>query len=324
MWDAFLANHPDAHLLQTSAWAALKGAFGWEAHPLRSGDMGAMVLVRRLAPGLKLAYIPRGPVGGDLLPLLPPLDVFCREQCVFALKTEPDARWDPDLEAAFHSASLVPSLQPVQPARTIVIDLRPDEQEILARMKQKTRYNIRLAARKDVTVRGWTDIAGFARMMEETAARDEFGAHSQAYYQMAYDLFHPDGGCELFLAEYEGQPLAALMVFARGRRSWYLYGASRDSHRDRMPTYLLQWEAMRWAKAHGCETYDLWGIPDAEEEVLERDFPNRSDGLWGVYRFKRGFGGEVVRSMGAWDRIYQPLHYAAYKLGLRLLGRGAE
>ena len=95
------------------------------------------------------------------------------------------------------------------------------------------------------------------------------------------------------MAEYEGRPLAGLMVFARGSRSWYFYGASNDEERNRMPTYLLQWEAMRWAKARGCSEYDLWGIPDADEEALEAGFASRSDGLWGVYRFKRGFGGTI-------------------------------
>lgn len=79
-----------------------------------------------------------------------------------------------------------------------------------------------------------------------------------------------------------------------------------------MPTYLLQWEAMRWAASRGCEEYDLWGVPDAPEAELEENFSNRNDGLWGVYRFKRGFGGELVRSAGAWDRVYHPQLYRLY------------
>ena len=109
------------------------------------------------------------------------------------------------------------------------------------------------------------------------------------------------------------------MVFAAGRRSWYLYGASQSLHRQRMPTYLLQWEAMQWARTAGCQQYDLWGIPDYDQQVLETDFASRSDGLWGVYRFKRGFGGQVTRSVGPWDRVYQPILYRLY---LRWVGRG--
>jgi len=120
----------------------------------------------------------------------------------------------------------------------------------------------------------------------------------------------------LLVAEYQGEPLAALMVFARGRRAWYFYGASTGKHRNKMPTYLLQWEAIRWAKARGCTEYDLWGVPDADGETLEAQFTQRRDGLWGVYRFKRGFGG-VLRRAPVWDRVYRPLLYHAYLAYLR-------
>jgi lipid II:glycine glycyltransferase (peptidoglycan interpeptide bridge formation enzyme) len=104
------------------------------------------------------------------------------------------------------------------------------------------------------------------------------------------------------------------MVFQRGRRAWYLYGASTDLHRNLMPNHLLQWEAIRWAMANGCTQYDLWGIPEADLETLEAEFAHRRDGLWGVYRFKRGFGGDLVRTMGAWDRPYKSGPYRAYRL----------
>jgi lipid II:glycine glycyltransferase (peptidoglycan interpeptide bridge formation enzyme) len=141
------------------------------------------------------------------------------------------------------------------------------------------------------------------------------------YFELAYKLFHPTGACELFLAEYERQPLAAIMVFARGDRAWYLYGASTTRHRNRMPTYMLQWQAMRWARSRGCSQYDLWGVPDEPLEELEQQFTERSDGLWGVYRFKRGFGGELQRSIGAWDRPYQQVPYAIYRWLIRWMER---
>jgi hypothetical protein len=140
--------------------------------------------------------------------------------------------------------------------------------------------------------------------LAETARRDGFGAHTVGYYRRAYDLFHTRGGCELLVAEYESRPLAAIMVFTQGTRAWYFYGASTPHERNRMPTYLLQWEAMRWAKSRGCTQYDLWGVPDADRDQLEAQFVSRTDGLWGVYRFKRGFGGALVRWAGAWDRPY--------------------
>ena len=107
------------------------------------------------------------------------------------------------------------------------------------------------------------------------------------------------------------------MVFAHGDRAWYFYGASSDEHRNLMPTYLVQWEAMRWARHQGCREYDLWGIPDADAQTLEAQFTERADGLWGVYRFKRGFGGELRRAPDPWERVYNPLLYRLYRWRVR-------
>jgi len=111
------------------------------------------------------------------------------------------------------------------------------------------------------------------------------------------------------------------MVFAHGDRAWYFYGASSNTHRNRMPSYILQWEAMKWARSQGCLEYDLWGVPDVDLEYLESNFQNRSDGLWSVYRFKRGFGGELKKALGPWDRVYHPTLYSFYRwwVGRRLM-----
>ena len=316
-WSDFLKTKPESHLLQTPEWGDLKSSFGWYTRHVVEGECGAQILFRSLPLGLKIAYIPLGPIGDWLPDLLPTLDNLCRAEGAFMLKIEPDSPWDERLAEPLIEAGFQSSPQTIQPPRTILIDIEGEEESLLARMKQKTRYNIRLAERKEVNVRAWDDIAGFAAMTQETAERDAFGAHNQTYFQRAYDLFHPFGKCELLVAEVEGEPVAALMVFAQGQRAWYLYGASRDTHREKMPTYLLQWEAIRWAKARGCQVYDLWGIPDADEAALETGFMKRSDGLWGVYRFKRGFGGRVSRTIGAWDRVYNPMIYRLYGLATR-------
>ena len=319
-WDAFLDQYPDAHLLQTSAWGELKARFGWSVRRVIDGGGGAQVLFRRLPLGLTLAYVPKGPLGEWIPSLLGALTEVCRRMRAFALKVEPDAADGQELAEALTTHGFLPSPHMVQPRRTLTIDLRPSEDASLARMHPKTRYNIRLAARKGVTVRPTTDIGAFGRMMRETGVRDRFSVHSTDYYQAAFDLFHASGACELLEAEAEGQSLAYLMVFARGRRAWYFYGASGSQQRERMPTYLLQWEAMSWAKARGCVEYDMWGVPDADLEALEQEFARRSDGLWGVYRFKRGFGGTLVRSLGAWDRPLMPLIYRAYRRIARRAG----
>jgi lipid II:glycine glycyltransferase (peptidoglycan interpeptide bridge formation enzyme) len=247
--------------------------------------------------------------------LLAEVNEICRRHRAVFLKIEPDS-WVAPLTSragpALGGEGVRRSPHNIQPPRTIIVDLRGSEEDVLARMKQKCRYNVRLAVKKGVTIRTWDDLEGFHRMMAATGGRDGFGVHSLEYYRRAYDLFHPEGMAELLVAEFEGRPLAALMVFARGKRAWYLFGASTDEERNRMPAYLLQWEAMRWARAQGCEEYDLWGVPDEDEADLEAGFENRSDGLWGVYRFKRGFGGQVRRARQAVDRAYNPLLYRLY------------
>ena len=304
-----------AHILQTEEWGKLKSAFGWYAVRAKTGPLSVQILFRKLPLGFTIAYIPKPPtrIFRKNVKLGEEVDRVCKENKAIFLKVEPD-EWEADDQLDYKLDGWRIG-DPIQPPRTIVIDLRGTEDEILARMKQKTRYNIRLAGRKGVTVRAWDDIAAFHEMMQTTGGRDGFGVHSREYYQRAYDLFQPKGMAELLVAEYEGKPLAALMVFISGNRAWYMYGASNNEERNRMPTYLIQWEAMRWAKERGAELYDLYGVPDHDEEYLEKHFTGtqRNEGLWGVYRFKRGFGGEVKRAAQALDRVYKPLLYALYR-----------
>jgi lipid II:glycine glycyltransferase (peptidoglycan interpeptide bridge formation enzyme) len=317
-WNAFLNQHSEAHILQTSEWGELKSAFGWEVVRVVTGNCGAQILFRHLPLGFTLGYIPKGPIGQPTDEFWHEVDRICRSRRAVFLKIELDS-WetmecDDSHRRIAKSGDFVLHFSPhsIQPRRTIIVDLRGSEEDILAHMKQKCRYNIRLAEKKDVTIRPWEEVNNFHKMMTVTGARDEFGVHSLEYYRRVYDLFYPSGTCELLAAEYEGRPLAALMAFARGKRAWYMYGASTDEERNRMPAYPLQWKAMCWAKIRGAEEYDLWGVPDEDEETLEANFETRHDGLWGVYRFKRGFGGEVRRAAQAMDRVYQPLLYRTY------------
>lgn len=312
-WEQFLRQYPNAHLLQTAAWGQFKSAFGWQVERVISGSAGAQILFRPLPLGFHFGYIAKGPVGPDWSSLWPAVDRACRKRRALILKVEPDCTDQDDPALAALLPGFRPAADTIQPRRTVILDLTGSEEDILARMKQKTRYNIRLADKKDVIVRPSGDLDAFYDLMATTGARDGFGVHSRDYFRTAYETFHPGGACELLLATYGGLPLAALMVFARGERAWYFYGASNDEERNRMPAYLLQWEAIRWARQRGCTRYDLWGVPDAEEEQLEANFLNRSDGLWGVYRFKRGFGGALVRSASAWEKAYLPGVYGLYR-----------
>jgi peptidoglycan pentaglycine glycine transferase (the first glycine) len=234
-------------------------------------------------------------------------------------------KWEPGIYALDDSAPNFAALgfrasaQTVQPPRTVLIDLTGDDEAILARMNQGTRRKIRQSQKNDLHIyeAPRAGVVAFTSMMQTTGARNTFGVHQPDYYALAYELFVPQHAA-LILADHEGEPLAGVMVFAAGRQAWYLYGASSDSKRNLMASYGVQWAAIQWAKARGCTTYDMWGIPDEDEATLEAEFEQRSDGLWGVYGFKRGWGGSVVRSLGAWDYIYNPLIYTAYQTALRL------
>jgi peptidoglycan pentaglycine glycine transferase (the first glycine) len=335
-WERWLGQFPDIHILQTANWGALKESFGWEAVRViqespQGGHAGAQILFRKLPFGLQMGYVAKGPVGSsEDMPADSPswrsfwqeVDAICRKRRAVFLKVEPDL-WRGNAEDLLpYPQGFKLAAHSIQPMRTILVDLSGSDDQLLARMKQKTRYNIRLAQKRCVLVHSSSDLDAFYRMMTTTGDRDAFGVHSREYYTRAYELFHPPSQCELLMAVYEEQPLAALMVFIQGRRAWYFYGASGDAHRELMPTYLLQWEAMRWARSQGCSQYDLWGVPDAGEDTLEANFTNRSDQLWGVYRFKRGFGGQVQRAGGPWDRVYRPLWYRLYLAYTRLRGGG--
>lgn len=324
-WDAFVRQHPRAHLLQTSAWGALKREFGW--NPVRialaddSGALvaGAQVLFRKLPlPVGTLAYIPYGPLvdwtdTAQVRRVFTAIDQVARHRSAVFLKIEPGFHL-PAVDLADYGFRHSP--QTVQPPRTYVLDLTPDEETILARMNQGTRRNIRKSDKHDVTIREGTreDVASFNALIDETGTRNDFGVHTAAYYERVYDLFVPQGQGVLLLASHAGQDLAGVMVFRLGDWAWYFYGASSSRERQRMASYGVQWAGIRWAKARGAKVYDMYGVPDAAPEVLEARFTERSDGLWGVYRFKRGWGGEVIRSIGAWDRIYNRVLYSIYRL----------
>lgn len=330
-WDAFVAHQPRAHVLQQAAWGDLKQAYGWTAArvALAEGDTlraGAQLLFRALPLHLgTMAYLGMGPYVDD--PALWPelwtaVDQCARQHGAAFLKWEPGIYRAGELLPDFAAWGFRESPQTVQPPRTILIDISGDEETILARMNQGTRRKVRQSLKNDIQyIEGRREqVETFTAMMQTTGARNDFGVHEPGYYQKAYDLFVPSGDAALILATHEGDPLAGIMVFAKGETAWYLYGASANVKRNLMAAYGVQWRAIQWARARGCSAYDMWGVPDEDAATLETQFQEREDGLWGVYGFKRGWGGEVVRSAGAWDKVYNALVYNAYKLALRARG----
>lgn len=335
-WDEQIAHLPGAHVLQTQEWAELKGRYGWEPiqREWRAPDgrlqAAALILQRTVTLGgfaarLRVLYVPRGPLldWGDA-PLrervLDDLQALARQQDAIFIKMDPDVMLGtgvpgaPDARENAVGQALVDDLtrrgwrfssDQIQFRNTVCLDLEPPEDAWLARMKQKARYNLRLAQKKGVTIRAGTteDLSLLYHMYAETSVRDGFVIRSEDYYRALWGLFMQRGMAQPLIAEVESQPVAAVIVFLFAGKAWYLFGMSRETHREKMPNYLLQWEAMRLAKARGCTRYDLWGAPDVFHE---------EDSLWGVFRFKEGLGGQVVRTLGAWDYPASPWMYTLY------------
>ena len=308
-WNKALGRLPDSHVLQTWEWGAFKGRHGWQTeHWLWVGNgnprAAALTLRRPVGPlSTQVMYVPKGPAFDHadrslLARVLSDLERLARERRALVVKIDPDVRADTPaggaVVALLRERGWLASAEQVQFRNTLLLDLTPSLDAILARMKSKWRYNVRLATRRGVTVRlgGVEDLPLLYRMYQETSQRDRFIIRPESYYRDAWGSFVEAGLAQPLIADVEGEPVAMVVLFRFGRRAWYMYGASRTAHRDRMPNHLLQWEAIRWAKAQGCTIYDLWGAPDELDE---------SDPMWGVYRFKQGFGAEFVRHIGAYD-----------------------
>ena len=322
-WDDYARAQPYGHLLQLSRWGELKSQFGWDARIIALSDehgiqAGALALLRRLPAGVgQLAYVPMGAYASDssLYPRL--WQAIRRETGAAFLKLEPGH--NTALSASdLSQAGFRPSPQTIQPPTTIIIDISGDDSAIMRRMNQGTRRKIRKSRAGPVVYREGErrDLQQSSSLMLQTGERNAFGVHSPGYYEAVYDLFMPRYGA-LLLAEHDDDLLAAIMVFALGDTAWYLYGASSRAQGNLYATYGIQWAAIEWAQQRGCRYYDLWGVPDFDVATLEAQFKSRKDGLWGVYGFKRGWGGQVTRTLGTWDLAWNPLVYAAYRTALK-------
>jgi lipid II:glycine glycyltransferase (peptidoglycan interpeptide bridge formation enzyme) len=312
------------HFMQSDVWAEFKSRFGW--HPLRvspgiAGFPSSVMTMTRFFPGGSMTYVPYGPASGDG-PVPPPPAGFPSSADSLGRSVAESVRSASgrfpvcvrfDLPYAFDSLS-----QPggtwkrgldVQPSSTVVLSLEATDDELLARMHKKHRYNIRLAARHGVKVREG-DLAELERWYElyrETAERDRIVIHTIDYYRELFRIAGTALGLRLYFAGHEQDTLAGIVVAHYNRGATYLYGASGNTKRNLMPNYALQWHAIRQARAAGCRWYDLYGIPS--------DGDDPDDPLHGLYRIKIGFGGETIKRCGTWDYPIRPVAYRLFRIG---------
>ena len=301
-WDASVAAAPNPHLLQSWRWGELQSRFGWTAER-RHLDVGGkqvpvtMLTTATLVPGRRFGYVPKGPVleAAAMPPALDAIAAWGREQGLAFVRVEPE------LEAGWQPPGAWQPGPATQPEHTSIIDIaRPDE-ELLASFKPKTRYNIRLATKKGVQVAVSDDVGAFARLSDETSSRHGIQLAPERYYRELHALMSGDGTSRLYLASHEGAPLAGIMVVRFAGRATYLFGASTRAGREKMPAYLLHWQAMRDMRDAGDREYDLWGVPP--EGQPDHPYAN----LW---QFKSGWQGRIVHYAGAFDL---PISNAAWR-----------
>ena len=362
-------DHGD-NLLQTEFWGRFKGEAGWrpaafawqcpglqalltlcpaaegpppenQAAPAPSPQGRFLLLERPLPGGPSIAYIPYGPA----LPAgLPPRAVTqFLAALAAALRNElpPSCfmiRFDLIEPSAPPPADRTPGrpLRPapvrIQPPDSIILNLAPPPETLLAGMHKKTRYNIRLAERKGVRIRRFSPpqaaehLGEWYRLYTETARRDRIALHTETYYRRLFEhaarieargtppRSAPPVRLNLYMAEHHGTPLAGIITARSGGRCHYLYGASGSLKRELMPNHLLQWRAITDAQAEGAREYDFFGIPPGESP----EHP-----MHGLRRFKIGFGGNIVHYLGAWDYPFSPLLYTLYTRAERFRARRA-
>ena len=329
-WRQLWSTMPSPHILQSWEWSEIKRATtGWQ--PLRYAFFDGQTLlaiaafgIRPLGP-IRLMYAPRGPLFAtgqrDYAAVLAALPGIAREQGALWLKIDPgialanrpmdETEWQEHREGralcdSLQDAGWRHSPQQVQFPNTQILDLTPTEETLLANMSANTRRKIRVAVRKGVTIRVGeeSDLCSLYTLYAETAARDGFRIRPSTYYLHVWRHMMRADMAQVLIAECAGAAIAHSILMHGGESCWFFYGASSNRERARMPNYALQWEGIRWAKRAGYRVYDFWGAPTEFDE---------SDPLWGVYQFKRGFRGCLVRGVGAWDYAPKPMRYALYQ-----------
>lgn len=327
LYDEVVAGQPDAHVFQSYEWGEVKSAT-WNAHRflIKKGNeyVGGFSLLERPVKSIRrsLFYIPCGPafdLSDEALveAFTGKVKELAKERKAVFAKVDPPITDDRDevkktLETAGFRlcAEEAGGFEGIQPRCVMHLDIRGDEDEVLANMTEKWRYNIRLAARKGVVIRvGATedDLRVFYRILETTGKRDGFLIRSFDYFKTMHEVMAQRGMLKLFMADYQGQTIAASIALCFADRCWYVYGASGNENRNVMPNHALQWAMIQWAKEKGCPVYDFRGVPCD----LSPEHP-----LYGLVRFKKGFGAYPVKYVGEYEIRFATLIAWVHKHGM--------
>lgn len=303
-------NQLVTHIMQSWEWGQFRQAMGLEL--LRYGifESGKMIQAFQLTlhkipfTNSYVGYLPKGPLP-DQTHVDALTEIAKKHNCAF-IKIEPN------IIISEQNLSKIDSRLQVSPKslfskHNFLLDLTPSEEELLTKMHQKTRYNIRLAEKKGVTVKNLTTpqaLTDYLKLYFETTKRQGFHGHNPTYHQTVWKTLRANNMVRLLIAYYQKQPLTAWMLFNFKGTLYYAYGGSSDQHRDVMSSNLVAWETIKEGKAMGLKTFDMWGAlgPD----------PDPRDPWIGFHRFKSGYGGQLVEYLGTFDYIQNPLLYTLF------------
>ncbi len=320
-WDDLITANPSGgNGLQGSAFAQVKATHGWklshQIYELEGATIAVQYLIKKITGLGDFWYGPMGPGVSDQKQLAAIVKANA-DLPAFLVKLEPEFTSPKPIKIK----GLVKAPRDIQyNNHTVVIDLKPSEEDIINSFKQKTRYNIRLGAKKGVVVEAVeaTDenCREMYRLMAETQKRAHFFLRSYEYFHDFWTIHSKLNQGQMFFAKFEGKILAGDFVTYLGTKALYKDGGSIREHTDLQPPYVLQWEVIRWLKAHGVEAYDLHGTPPADQI----DNPNHP--LAGLARFKTGFQPVVTDFVGTYDQPLNARKYAIWnKLGERLAAK---
>lgn len=325
--ERFVMHHGCGHFMQLPRWAQVKSFWDWRGILVcRDGEITAAmsVLIRPLALGLSLLYAPRGPVCDRYdravwEELMDALRYLARNQRAILLYLDPDEPYENTgfrmlMKQLRFREQTDEGFGNIQPQHVFRLDLTgKTEAEIFAAFSSKTRYNIRLAQRKGVTIREYScavpeDVLDcFSELMRTTGQRDHFSVRGMQYFRTLLNALGEDA--RLLMAYHGETPIAGAIEVFCGAKAWYLYGASSNEHRNRMPNYLLQWTMIRRAMERRCGLYDFRGVPGE----VSADHP-----LYGLYRFKKGFSGTYTTFTGLFVHSFLPVSGLAVEMLMKL------
>lgn len=303
-------NQKVSHPVQTWEWGDFKKTTGVEVERIGLYDGKNLISAYQLTlhsipkTNFTIGYFPKGPLPNEQM--LQALVNTYKKKNVIYIKLEPNIQKkdEGDSISTLQSKFDLRKAKDIFTPNTFLIDLTKSEEKLLAQMKEKTRYNLRLAQQNGVIVEEDNSNSAFEsyiKLTQVTAKRQKFYTHNEEYHRKMWEVLNPAGIAHLLTAKWNGEILAAWILFVYKNVLYYPYGASSSENRNLMSSNLMMWEAMRFGKNIGCHTFDLWGSLGIN--------PNKKDPWYGFHRFKEGYGGNLVEFLGAYDLVLNPKLY---------------